>query len=294
MAWKRHKLHAIKEAEADLRTSQIYFEIKEALGTPHVNTMFQVLASFPEYFSRFWERARPVVEMQEFFSTAGRLRAEAYTRMHNYFAVPDLRRRTQELSFSAGAVDELQQVVDLYYANYPALLLLCAAQAQAFENPETTVPRESRPAEHDWSSVSRVQRPIQVEEESAPPATRRVYDDIKRTMGTPFLGTCYLSLGRWPEFLEEYWTALKPVVATARFEQNCAALRESALALAAELPHTLQLSMTELEEAGIGRDDVSTIVQSVGSFLELLSKQTLNLAFAKIGLEGGVRPAVAA
>lgn len=294
MAWKRHKLHAIKEAEADLTTSQIYFEIKEALGTPHVNTMFQVLASFPEYFSLLWERARPVVETQEFFAAAGRLRAEAYTRMHNYFTVPDLRQRAAEMSFSAGALDELQRVVELYNANYPVLLLLCAAQVHAFENPETTVQRESRPAEHDWPGVSHTQRPIQVDEESAPPATRRIYDDIKRTMGTPFLGTCFLSLGRWPEFLEEYWTALKPVLATARFEQNSRALRESAMALAAELPQTLQLSMTELEEAGIGRDDVSTIVQSVDSFLELLSKQTLNLAFAKIGLEGGVRPAVAA
>jgi hypothetical protein len=294
MAWKRHKLHAIKETEADLSTSQIYFEIKEALGTPHVNTMFQVLASFPEYFSLFWERARPVVETEEFFAAAGRLRAEAYTRMHNYFAVPDLRRRAQELSFSTGAVDELQHVVELYSTNYPVLLLLCAAQAHAFENPETTAEGKSRPAEHDWAGASRAQRPIQVEEESAPPATRRVYDDIKRTMGTPFLGTCYLSLGRWPEFLEEYWTALKPVLATARFEQNCRALRESALALAAELPQTLHLSMTELEEAGIGRDDVNTIVQSVDSFLDLLNKQTLNLAFAKIGLEGGVQPAMAA
>jgi hypothetical protein len=185
-------------------------------------------------------------------------------------------------------------VVELYSTNYPVLLLLCAAQAHAFENPETTAEGKSRPAEHDWAGASRAQRPIQVEEESAPPATRRVYDDIKRTMGTPFLGTCYLSLGRWPEFLEEYWTALKPVLATARFEQNCRALRESALALAAELPQTLHLSMTELEEAGIGRDDVNTIVQSVDSFLDLLNKQTLNLAFAKIGLEGGVQPAMVA
>ena len=52
MPWKRHKLRAIKESQADLATSEIYSEIKQALGIPHVNMIFQVLASFPN-FSRY-------------------------------------------------------------------------------------------------------------------------------------------------------------------------------------------------------------------------------------------------
>ncbi len=78
------------------------------------------------------------------------------------------------------------------------------------------------------------------------------------------------------------------------FEQHRRAIRESALALAAELPQPIRLSMTELEENGTSREDISAIVQTTDAFLDLLSKQTLTLAFAKIGLEGGVRSTAAA
>jgi hypothetical protein len=289
MAWKRHKLHAIRDSEADDATHEIYSEIKAALGIPYVSTMFQVFASFPVFFLLFWERARPVAETAEFFSVAERLAAEAYTRMHNYFNIPDLAWKVEKMEFSAGAQGELKRAVELYHYSHPLLLELCAALMQAFENPEAAV-REGTPAQQPAPR----EKPILVEEEDAPPETRRIYEELKRTLGTPFLNTCYIHLGRWPDFLGEYWESLKPVLASPLFEQHYRALRESALALAAELPQPIQLSTSELEEAGMSHDDVSDIVQATDSFLDVLSKQTLNLEFAKIGLEGGVRSTVAA
>ena len=289
MPWKRHKLHAIKDFDADEATHEIYSEIKTALGIPYVSTMFQVFASVPAFFQLFWERARPVVETGEFFSIAERLGAEAYTRMHNYFNIPDLAWKVEKMEFSAGAQGELKRAVELYHYSHPLLLELCAALTQAFENPEAPV-REGTPTQPPKPR----EKPILVEEEDAPPETRRIYEEIKRTLGTPFLNTCYIHLGRWPDFLGEYWEALKPVLISPLFEQHCRGLRESALSLAGELPQPIQLSTSDLEETGISRDDVSDIVQTTDSFLDVLSKQTLNLEFAKIGLEGGVRSTVAA
>src|SRR5215467_3121120 len=135
MSWKRHKLHLVKEKEAQGRISEIFSEIRYALGVPSVNMMFQALASFPEFFDLFWKTARPAVHTQEFFALSERISAEAYTRVHNYFSVPALGSKTKEMNFSAGAQAELQEVVDLYQYNYSVLLLLCAALVQAFENP---------------------------------------------------------------------------------------------------------------------------------------------------------------
>lgn len=289
MPWKRHKLHAVRASEADEETRAIFSEIREALGIPYVSTIFQVFASFPGFLPLFWDRLRPVVETSEFFSAAERLRAEAYTRMHNYFTIPDLAWKVQNLQFSAGAQGELKRAVELYHYSHPVLLELCAALMQAFENPEAAV-REGTPSEQP----AHRERPVLVEEENAPPETRRIYEDIKRALGTPFFHTCYIHLGRWPEFLGEYWESLKPVIASLPFEQHSRGLRESALSLAAELPQPIQLSTSDLEEAGISRDDISAIVQTTNWFLELLSKQTLTTEFAKIGLEGGVRSTVAA
>jgi len=129
----------------------------------------------------------------------------------------------------------------------------------------------------------------------APPAaTRKIYEDIKRTLGAPFLNTVYLSLARWPDFLSAYWESLKPWLKTPLYEQNRLAMRDSALSLAAILPRPLELSTAQMEEAGVPKDDINGVVQLAESFLDLLSKQALNIAFAKIGLEDGETSEVAA
>ena len=103
MPFRKHKLHLVREHEAEGRIAEIFGEIREALGIPHVNVIFQTFASFPEFLDLFWRALKPALETQEFFSFSERLGAEAYTRVHNYFSIPDLRRKVAEMNFSAGA-----------------------------------------------------------------------------------------------------------------------------------------------------------------------------------------------
>jgi hypothetical protein len=290
MAWKRQKLRLVPEAEAQGEVLEIYSEIKQALGLPYINPMFQALGAYPKFFRIFWDALRGDVETGEFFSLARRIAAESYTRVHNYLNVPDLSRRVNELGFSPGAQEELRDVIDLYLYNNSVLLLIAAAEMQGFENPSAVSRPASAPAEHP----THPERPILVDEQNAPPETRRIYDDIKKTMGSPFLNTSYINFGRFPDFLREYWSALKPVMLSPIYEQNRMAVHNSALGLAGELPSPLQLSPTQLEEAGVATNDLSDIIQIAEFFLTQLSKQLLNIAFAKISLEGGVHSTVAA
>jgi halocarboxylic acid dehydrogenase DehI len=216
MAWKRQKLRLVPEAEADSEILGIYGEIRQALGLPYVNPMFKALAAYPSYFRIFWKALRSDLETREFFSLSQRLGAEAYTRVHNYLNVPNLGRKVREMQFSPGAQEELRDVIDLYLYNNSVLLLIAAAQMQGIENPSASPRPASTPAEHP----SHPQRPILVDEGNAPPETRRIYEDIKKTMGTPILNTSYINFGRWPDFLREYWAALKPVMLT---PPNCRA-----------------------------------------------------------------------
>ncbi len=290
MAWKKQKLRLVPESEADEATLEIYAEIKHALGIPYINPMFQAYAAYPEYFRLLWNALVPALETREFFSAAERIAAESYTRVHNYLSVPDLSRKVKEMDFSLGAQEELKDVTDLYLYNNSVLLLICAAQMQAFENPSASARPATEPAEHP----SHPERPILVKESNAPPETRKIYEDIKKTMGTPFLNTSYINFGRWPDFLRVYWETIKPVILTPLYEQNHMAIRQSALALAAELPRPLPLSPAQTEEAGVSPNDLNDVIQVTEFFLNLLSKQLLNIAFAKIGLEGGGHSTAAA
>ncbi len=290
MAWKRQKLRLVPESEAQGEVLEIYHEIKHALGLPYINPMFQALGSYPKFLRIFWNALRDDLETREFFLLAQRIAAESYTRVHNYLNVPDLSRKVEELGFSRGAQEELRDVIDLYLYNNSVLLLIASAEMQGFENPNANPRPSSAPAEHP----SHPERPILVDERNAPPETRRIYEDIKKTMGSPFLNTSYINFGRFPDFLREFWAALKPVMLSPIYEQNRLAVHNSALSLAGELPRPLQLSPTQLEEAGVSASDLSDVIQITEFFLTQLSKQLLNIAFAKISLEGGAHSTVAA
>jgi len=288
--WKRQKLRLVPESEAEGEVLRIYGEIKQALGLPYVTPMFQALGASPAFFRVFWNALRPDLETGEFFSLAQRIAAEAYTRVHNYLNVPNLSRRVEEMEFSPGAQEELRDAMDLYLYNNSVLLLIAAAAMQGFENPNATPRPTSAPVQHP----THPERPILVDERNAPPETRRIYEDIKKTMCTPFLNTSYINFGRWPDFLREYWAALKPVMLSPIYEQNRGAIHQSALSLAPEMPRPLQLSPAQLEDAGVSHSDLGAAIQTTEFFLTQLSKQLLNIAFAKISLEGGVHSTVAA
>ncbi|HZU31736.1 MAG TPA: halocarboxylic acid dehydrogenase DehI family protein [Candidatus Angelobacter sp.] len=289
MAWKKQNVQLLPETEAKGEILEIYQEIKRALGIPYVNTMFQAFAPYPKYFIMFWRALQPVLETNEFFDAAERIAAEAYTRVHNYMNVPDLSRKVEELDFSIGAQEELRDTIDLYVYNNSVLLLISAAQIQALENPSNATRPGTVPAVHPVHP----RRPVLVDEKHAPPDTQKIYEDIKKTMGAPFLNTSYINFGRWPDFLREYWSSLKPVLLSPLYEQTRIGMQQSALGLVAELPRPLQLSSAQLEDAGISHASLSSIIQTTEFFMLLLSRHLLNITFAKIGLEGGVQSAAA-
>lgn len=282
MPLKKGKPVIIREQQADARTQAILHEISETLGVPHVNLVFLAYAAHPQFLEMHWRTAKPMLQTQQFFSLAERLRAEAYTRMHNYFAIPDLCARMTDLSFSPGARHELTDVVELFHYNNAPVLLLMAAQMQAFDK-AIGGRGETGEASHPVFK----EKPVLVEEESAPAPTKKIYDDMKRTLGTPVVNTDHRAFARWPDFLRDYWAALKTLVESPLYKETCQAIRISALGLAQELPQPFELTVAQLQDAGLDDAEVEAVVRLTELFLKVLSMQVLNVAVAKIGLEGG-------
>ena len=165
---RKRRLILVREADASGRTLEIFQEIKAALGVPHVNLIFQAYGAYPNFLDAMWKALRPALETREFFEHADRLRAEAYTRAHNYFVIPDLCSSIRDIQFSTGAQHELTDVVELFHYNNPLLLLITALQLQAFEDGPTLRRSAATGVEHPVIS----QKPVQIAEESAPAPTR--------------------------------------------------------------------------------------------------------------------------
>ena len=280
---RKRRLTLVREADSSGRTLEIYQEIKAALGVPHVNVIFQAYGAYPAALDTIWNALRPCVETTEFFRCAERLRGEAYTRTHNYFTVPDLCASIQQVHFSTGAQHELTEVVELLHYNNPLLLLIAAAQLQAFEDGPPMPKSAERNAEHPVFT----HKPIRISEEEASGPIRKIFEDIKRTLGVTVVNTDYQAFARFPDFLNMYWGALKPAVLSPLYSENRRALHDSALTLAGDLPNAPQLTVERMQESGLSAEEISAAIHITEEFLDLLSGLVLNIAFAKISLEGG-------
>lgn len=187
------------------------------------------------------------------------------------------------IQVAPGAQHELTDVVELLHYNNPLLLLIAAAQLQAFEDGPPLVKSAERNAEHPVF----VHKPIKISEEEASAPIRKVYEDIKRTLGVPVVNTDYQAFARFPDFLNIYWGALKTVVSSPLYSENRRALHDSALTLAGDLPNAPQLTVERMQESGLGPEEISAAIRITEEFLDVLSGLVLNIAFAKISLEGG-------
>lgn len=276
------KLKLLPPAQAPERVQRVYGETQRALGVPHVDLVWQAYGVCPEFLELLWAQLRPALDLHATFDLAERLRAGAFTRIHGYFAVPDLGARVGDLQVSSGTQRELNATVELFYYEDALALLLVAAIEQAFELSVGRAAADLRPAEHSVFTG-----PVLLEEETASAPVRRIYDEIKSRIGVPVVNTAYRALARWPDFLTQYWSNLRPLIESPLYVESLYGVRDTAMALARELPAALDLTLPRLEQAGIADEAIAEMQRVTQLFLRVLSGLLLNVTVAKVGLEGG-------
>jgi hypothetical protein len=280
MPWRKgNRLRTVAEQEADPSTRRIYDEIKGALSLPGLQLYYPALGAYPRFLALHWQTVRHVASSRELFTAAECLRADAYTRTHNYFHVPDLRREAI-----------LAPALPANYFHYrdPLILLLFAFQMQAMEGPTGKAPDGA--AEQDRAAPPRLlfnELPPSISEKNAPAALRNRYEEIRRTLGTPFIAPEFCAFAARPEFLDAYWKALKQMLASPLYPACKHGLRSSAWTLAAQLPGPAELSLDQMADAGLFPEDIASIARILELFVDSLTGSLLNVAAAKIAIEGG-------
>ncbi len=283
MAWRKgNRLRLVSEAGAQGRTRAIFDEFKQALGLPHVSVVYQAFAAYPLFLDLHWRALRPVLLTQEFFDIAARLRADAYTRVFNYLPVPDLCAQLSD-KLDDNARRQLSGVVDLLQYKNPLLVLMVAAQFQAFDTPVGQTGKPTQPAQHPVYS-----NPPELVPENPPPAEfRATFQEIRRTLGLPLVSYDFRAMARWPEFFKRFWQVLKQVRESPLYEGSHHLLRETAWGLAREFPLPVDVTVTQLSDAGMGDDDIASVVRITEMFVQSLSGLLLAVSIARIALEGG-------
>ena len=284
MTWKRpNRLNVIAESEASASIAAVYTEIKAAVGANRVPLLFQMYATTGPFLLHLWQTVKPVLGTAEFAAGAKKLRADAYTRMNNYFSIADQSGSLRTQPLGGPRTEELPRTIDFFDHEDAVLLLLITLVAECFDNPvgRHSARREQPPRPEVHLS------PMLAEDGSASPETRKILEEVRRSFGLGVLPADFRALAHWPDFLSGHWQAWKgisesPLVAACEHQ-----LMQHARELAHGLPGPIELSSTVLEESGIGEEEFAGIVRFTHNWNRALVTLLLQISAAKISLESG-------
>jgi hypothetical protein len=282
MPWKRgQRLHLVAPEDACLETAEVYAEMQAALGIPHIDKLHQAYGVHPEFLKAHWNEAQKIVGSEQFFSCADRLAADAYTRAHSYLSVPDLDGELEAVKVSAASREEIRQCLDLFHRRSTYSMLLCAWQRRAFDGPVGEGAAIEREAIRKDPHL-----PIIMRSDSMPPTTKKTLEEVRKRNEDPALDDFYFAISRWPDLLQDFWRGIQKEMASPMYSNCKQEVRAYAAELCGELPGPLELTTVQLLEV-MDEAEIGSMVRITEAFERSYSTLVLNVAWTKIGIEGG-------
>jgi hypothetical protein len=271
-------MHVIRESEANGSIAEVYSDIKSTLSLPQVPLFFQMCAACGPFLPQFWKTVKPVVRTRAFVTAAQRLRADAYTRMHNYFEIP-----AASGSFGLAAPTEVAATLELFLYQDGALLLLLSLAVEAFDNSigqRLASREESSPRSFGFA-------PILVEEDAADPGTRKVLDEVRRQYGLGVVPVEFRALAAWAAFLNQHRQLWKRIAESPLFPAFEHQLLLHSIELAHALPGPVELSSASMRQNGMNEEEFSSVVRFTHNWNRASAMLLLEISAARIAAEGG-------
>ena len=258
--------------------AQWYTDMKSVLQVPWMGVVTMAFSHYPHFFETLWDGLRPLARSKPFVEACQQLRAQTERRARDL--EPDLIvRRLAAIGYAPREIDQIRATIEVFsHGNFPYLLTATAAR-RLLEGHHPGAGTEAPPFEGRHAPVVDVPF-VLMEMHHADHDTRSVYDDIKRTLGLPFVNTDYRALARWPSYFALAWRDLKPVVNTPAHAAICAEVHAHVDNLMGEvLPNPGGLTADALREAAKRDGNADEILQVVSLFQWLLPGLVTNVAF---------------
>lgn len=271
-------IHPLAEYAVEGRRKVLYEDMKRTLRVPWMGVVTMAYAHYPNFFDTLWQGLKPLVQSAAFVEQTQTLRRFTEDAVAALKA-PPLRSRLQALGYAPRELAQVEETIEVFsHGNFPYLLiatltrfLLEGGQMQGgvdtrlFINP--IAPQAHAPL-------------VLMEPHHVDAPTRVLYEDIKTTLGLPFVNTDYRALARWPSYFSLALGDLKPSVGGAVHEAICAAVHEQAVnAVRLVLPNPGGLDSARLLEAAARDVTTAEVVQMSRLFQWLLPGLVTNVAF---------------
>lgn len=271
-------IHPLAEYAVEGRRKALYEDMKHTLQVPWMGVVTMAYAHYPNFFDTLWQGLKPLVQSAVFVEQAQALRRFTEDAVAA-LAPPPLRPRLQALGYAPRELAQVGETIEVFsHGNFPYLLIATLTRF-LLEGGRLQGGGDARPstrprAPHAGATL------VLMEPHHADAPTRALYEDLKATLGLPFVNTDYRALARWPSYFALAWGDLRPVVRGAAHEALCAAVHAQALqAVRHVLPNPGGLDSARLREAAARDAPVAEVVQMSRLFQWLLPGLVTNVAF---------------
>jgi halocarboxylic acid dehydrogenase DehI len=277
----------VRESETtDERAREAFRDVRSALRIPVATLLFQAWAAYPKFLDVTWRRLRPNVLSDDFAGLAGRLETNVREGV-GAWTIADHAAALRARSLGESEIARMRELIGLFTNVNPKLAILAAAVAAALDGKPvggvgTKGPHRER--ERAPQQEFRGVRVVLIEERDAPPRVRTIYDDMKATLGLPFIETEYRAMASYPDWLEVWWRDCKPVCESDRYRGLGVELARAAAQAAAKLPHRLSLSENLLASSELEGEQRAGLQRTTVMFAQTLPSLMINVEIARRGL----------
>lgn len=268
----------VREPEvSDDRVKEAYRDFKESMRVSFVDSMFQAYAATPKFLDYAWRRLRPSMLSSPFVEQGRRVAAIADDGVASW-QIADHAAELHARNYGDADLRKLREIVELFHGLLPKLAIVSQALRVALGGEPIGGGGVSHPPLHDdRDRLVPDYRGLQVplaEDRDAPLRVRNAFEEMQRVAGLAFVSTAHRALGAYPDWLDVFWSDVKPMLSDVRRRDLCKQVEAAASEAAQHLPYPLNMPEGEFDAMKSVND----------AFCSLLPGLIVDIAVARRGL----------
>jgi len=276
-------IHPVPEYEADGQLKDWYDDMKKVLRVPWMGVVTMAYAHYPTFFETLWTALRPLCESAAYADAGYRIRAAAEEGAAQHLAPPPIAHRLADMGYAPREIQNVRDMIEIFShgnAAYYALVMMTTLLIEGYALGEQGEPKRKNMSQAIEAGVPFVL----MEAHHADAPTRAVFEDVKATLGLPFVNTDYRALARWPSYFALAWADLKPHIGTAEHRAVAEAVHNVARTCVLNLPSPPGLHSAKLQAAAAKDAPLEEVQAMCRLFHTLIPGLMTNVAFFRAQL----------
>lgn len=265
--------------------AQWYEEMKRSLQVPWMGVVTMAYAHYPGFFQTLWTGLKPLVESTAFVETAIRIREHVESRVERLNPSP-ISGRLGTLGYAPRELDQIREVIEVFSHGNFLYFLIATITRLLLEGGEMRGYGEAQRYTARHAPDVSVTLTL-MEAHHADEPTQANFEEVKATLGLPFVNTDYRALARWPTYFALAWRDLKSALEKPEYEATCVEIHRLALqSVVSALPNSGRLTSGDLRAAAARDASIDEVLNVARLFQWLLPGLLTNVAFLRAQLNG--------